>query len=95
VGVVAPEIENALPQAPMGMGPEEEFAESDKKRDMKDGVWGHLVQLNPINKQKSTKKFVDWNRQTAKEEVSENYPKTLGRIWGSFIYWDLHCSSVR
>jgi hypothetical protein len=48
--VVAPEIEDTLPQAPMEMGPEEAFAEGDEKGDMEDGIWGQLVQLNPIHK---------------------------------------------
>jgi hypothetical protein len=48
--VVAPEIEDTFPQAPMGMGPEETFTEGDEKGDMEDGIWGKLVQLNPINK---------------------------------------------
>jgi tRNA nucleotidyltransferase/poly(A) polymerase len=88
-------VKDEFPKALVGMDAKEAFAECDKVGYVENIIRSPLIQLNPINKQKSTKKFVDWNRQTAKEEVSENYPKTLGRIWGSFIYWDLHCSSVR
>jgi hypothetical protein len=42
-GVVAPEVENALPQAPMRMGAEEALTQSDKNRDVEDRVWGQLV----------------------------------------------------
>ena len=42
-GVVAPEVENALPQAPMRMGAEEALAQSDKNRNVEDGVRGQLV----------------------------------------------------
>jgi hypothetical protein len=41
--VVAPEVENASPQAPMRMGAEEALAQSDKNSDVEDGVWGQLV----------------------------------------------------
>ena len=74
----------------MRMDAEETFTEGNKDRDMEDGIGSQLMQLNPVNKQESTKKFVDWNGQATEEEVSKSYPETLGGIWDSFIPWDLH-----
>jgi hypothetical protein len=46
--VVSPEIKDTFPQAPMRMGPEETFAEGDEDRNMEDGIWVQLMQLDPI-----------------------------------------------
>jgi hypothetical protein len=46
--VVPSEIEDTFPQAPMRMGPEETFAEGDEDRNMEDGIWVQLMQLDPI-----------------------------------------------
>ena len=84
-GAVAPEIENALPQAPMRMGPEEALAQSDENRDMEDGVRGQLMQLNPVNKEKSTEKLVDGGGKAANEVVDKSYPVPNGRTWEAFV----------
>jgi hypothetical protein len=57
--VVSEKVEYAFPKAPMRMDAEETFTEGDKDRDVKDRIGSQLMQLNPVNKQKSTKKFVD------------------------------------
>jgi hypothetical protein len=58
--VVSAKVEYAFINAPMRMDAEETFTYGDKDRDMKDRIRSQLIQLNPIDKQQSTKKFVDW-----------------------------------
>jgi hypothetical protein len=41
--IVASEIEDMFPQAPMRMDAEETFAKGDKDRNVEQGVWGQLV----------------------------------------------------
>ena len=41
------------------MDAQEGFAESDKKGNVQDGVGSQLMQLNPVDKQKSTQKLMD------------------------------------
>ena len=41
---------------------------------MEDRVGGQLMQLNPIDKEKSTKKLVDRGRKTANEMIDKGYP---------------------
>jgi hypothetical protein len=72
------------------MDVEETLVEGDQDGNMKDRIRIQLIHMNPINEQKPTKKFVDWNGQTVEEEVSKDYLKTLGRIGDIFISWDLH-----
>jgi hypothetical protein len=38
------------------------LTQSNKDGDVEDRVGGQLMELNPVNKKKSTKEFVDWNR---------------------------------
>jgi hypothetical protein len=59
--VVAVKVEYAFPKAQMRMDADEAFIEGGKYRDVKDRIGSQLIQLNPIDKQQSTKKFVDWN----------------------------------
>jgi hypothetical protein len=93
--VVSTKVEDVFPKTPMVMDTKEALAECDKDQNMESRVRSRLIQLNLVNKEKSTKKFVDWNGQAAEKKVGENYPETLGRIWGSFIPWNLHRSIVR
>ena len=82
---IAPEIKNAFPQAPVGMGPEEAFAQGNKYRDVEDRVGGQMMQLNSVNKEKSTEKFVDGGGKAANEVVDESYPKSNWRGWKAFV----------
>jgi hypothetical protein len=84
-GAVAPVIENVLPQAPMRMGPEEALAQGDENRDMEDGVGGQLMQLNPVNKEKSTEKLMDGGGKAANEVIDKSYPVPNGRTWEAFV----------
>ena len=72
------------------MDAEEALAKCDKDRNVKNRIGRQLVQLNPINEKESTKEFVNWKGQAANKEISEDYPKTFGRIGNGFITWDLH-----
>jgi hypothetical protein len=74
VGAVAVNIENAFPHGPIRMGPEKALAEGDKYGDVKDRIWGQLVQVQPINKEQSTKEFVNRRGKTADQVVNEGYP---------------------
>ena len=82
---IAPEIKNAFPQPPVGMGPEEAFAQGDKYRDVEDRVGGQMMQLNSVNKEKSTEEFVDGGGKAANEVVNESYPKSNWRAWKAFV----------
>jgi hypothetical protein len=57
--MVSAKVEYAFPKAQIWMNAEETFTKGDKDRNMKDRIRSQLVQLNPIDKQQSTKKFVD------------------------------------
>ncbi|KAK1628138.1 hypothetical protein QYE76_002453 [Lolium multiflorum] len=57
----------------MRMGPKA-FTKSDENGDVEDRVGGQLVQLNPIDKEKTAKKLVDGGREAANEVVDKLYP---------------------
>ena len=59
VGAVAADKEYVFPQAPVGRNPEKAFAEGDEDRYVKDRIGGEMMKLQAVNKEKSTKKFVD------------------------------------
>ena len=44
-----------------------------------------MMQLNPVNKEKSTEKFVDGGGKAANEVVDESYPKSNWRGWKAFV----------
>ena len=46
---------------------------------LKDGVGCELEELHTVHKEKPTKKFVGWQRETSKKKGEENYPPS---IWG-------------
>jgi hypothetical protein len=71
---VAAEVEDALPQAPVRMGPEEAFAESDKDGDVENGVGSQPMKLNPLDEKETAKEIMDGGRDAADEVVSEGYP---------------------
>jgi hypothetical protein len=53
--VVPPEEENKFPEAPVRVDTKETLAEGHKDRDIKKGVWGQLMQLDPVNKKANHK----------------------------------------
>jgi hypothetical protein len=67
------------------MDAKETLAKCGEDRNVENGIRSQLIRLNPIDKQKPTKKFVDSNGQAANKEISENYPKTFRRIWSDLI----------
>ena len=67
------------------MGPEEAFAQGNKYRDVEDRVGGQMMQLNSVNKEKSTEKFVDGGGKAANEVVDKSYPVPNGRTWEAFV----------
>jgi hypothetical protein len=57
----------------MGMDVEKTLTESAANRNVEDGIVSQLVQLNPIDKEKSLKELMNRDRKAAKEEVGEDY----------------------
>jgi hypothetical protein len=88
--VVATKIEDAFPQDPIGVDAEEAFTKCDENGDMEDGIGSQLVQLNPVNKKESPKELMNRHGEAVKEEISENYPKSFGRIGGCFVPRNTH-----
>jgi hypothetical protein len=74
VGAIAAEAENALPQSPIRLGPEEALAKGDKNRNMEDGVGSELMKLQPVHEKQSTKKIMDRSREAENEVVNEANP---------------------
>ena len=62
VGAIAAKAENALPQSPIRLDPEEALAKGDKDRNVEDGVGSQLMQLQPINEEKTAEEIMDWGR---------------------------------
>jgi hypothetical protein len=46
---------------------------------VENGVWGELVKLHTVKKEKPMKKLMDRKRKATEEEVKEHYPITA---WG-------------
>jgi hypothetical protein len=88
--VVAAEVEDAFPEAPVRVDAQETFTESDKDGDVEERVWGQLVQLDPVDKEKATKKFVNKKREAANEEIDKGYPETDRRMRRTFVSRHLH-----
>jgi hypothetical protein len=85
VGAIAAEAENAFPQSPIGRDSEEAFAKCDENRNVKDGIGGQLVQLNPINKKKTAEEIVDWGREAADEMINKTNPILHWRLGVAFF----------
>jgi hypothetical protein len=60
------------------MNAEEALAKCNDDRNMEDEIGSQLVQLNPVNEEKSPKELVNWDRKAPNEEVCKNYQITSG-----------------
>ena len=69
----------------MRMDAEETLAESNENGNMKERIRGQLMQLNPVDKKKATKKFMDRSGKAANKEIDECYPKSDRRMRNAFI----------
>jgi metal-sulfur cluster biosynthetic enzyme len=78
--VVAAEVEDAFPEAPVRVDAHETFTKCDKNGDVKERVRGQLVQLDPVDKKQVMKEFMDNNKKAVSEEVDESYPESNGRM---------------
>ena len=85
VGAIAAEAENAFPQSPIRRDSEEAFAKCDENRNVKDGIGGQLVQLNPVNKKKAAEEIVNWGRKAADEVINETNPVLHWRVGVAFF----------
>jgi hypothetical protein len=69
----------------MRMDAEETLAEGNKNGYMEERIRGQLVQLNPLDKQDTTKELMDRSGKTANEKVNECYPKSYRGMREAFI----------
>jgi hypothetical protein len=83
--VGAPEVKNVFPHAPMRMDVKETLAEGNKNGDMEERIQGQLMQLNPVDKQETTKELMDRSGKTVNEKVNECYPESDRGMWEAFI----------
>jgi len=68
------EVEEVFEKIKMGFDPQESFAQMDENRNVKDGVWGQVMRLNPPVKKKVTEEIRCWNFKSAFNKISkENY----------------------
>jgi hypothetical protein len=89
VGAITAEAEDTLPQSPIRLDPEEALTQCDKNRHVEDGIGRQLMQLKPIDKQKTPKKLVDWGRKTSDEVVNETDPIIDWRPWVALFLGEL------
>ncbi|KAK1633152.1 hypothetical protein QYE76_007467 [Lolium multiflorum] len=73
------------------MDSEEAFAESNENRDMKDGIGSQLMQLQPIDKEKTAEKIVDGGREAADEMVNKTNPLLDRRLRVAFFTGEEQC----
>jgi hypothetical protein len=64
---------------------QEALIESDEDGDVEERVWGQLVQLNPIDKEEATEKFMYRKRKATNEEIDEGYPETGWRMGRTLV----------
>jgi hypothetical protein len=88
--VVVTDVEDAFPEAPVGVDFQKTFTECDKNGDVEERVWGQLVQLDPVDKKEATKKFMNRNGEAVNEEIDKNYLKTGRRMGRTLIPGHLH-----
>ncbi len=69
----------------MRMDAEETFAKSNENGNMKERIRGQLMQLDPVDKKKTTKKFMDRSGKAANKEVDESYPESDRRMRDAFL----------
>jgi hypothetical protein len=69
----------------MRMDAEETLAESNENGNMKERIRGQLMQLDPVDKKKATKKFMDRSGKAVNKEIDECYPKSDRRMRNAFI----------
>jgi hypothetical protein len=71
----------------VGVDAEESLAHSDKDGDMENGIWSQLPELNSVEKEERTKKFVGWKRKPMLQKGNEHDGKTLWRLWARSGTW--------
>jgi hypothetical protein len=69
----------------MRMDAEETLAESNENGNMKERIRGQLMQLDPVDKKKATKKFMDRSGKAANKEVNECYPESNRTMRDAFF----------
>jgi hypothetical protein len=77
-------VEKEFLKNPMGLDPQEGFAESDKTGDVQDRIWRELVKLHAINKEKPTEKLVGRERKAMQKESKKHHPITARGLGDAF-----------
>ena len=65
-------MEKMLKQIEMGFDPQKSFKKMNKNRDMKDGIWGQVMYLNPPMMQKISEEIRSGNSEIAKNMRLKN-----------------------
>ena len=66
------QMEEIAEEIPVGLDPQECFAEMNKDRNVKNGVWGQMLDLNPIEIKESAKEIGGGQSKTSLHEMREN-----------------------
>jgi hypothetical protein len=77
--VVALDIDNLPPKAPVGVNAEEGLAYHDENGVVEDRIWGQLPELDPVGEKKAVEEFVGWKRKPTLQKSREHNNETL---WG-------------
>jgi hypothetical protein len=70
-----PDGENPAPKRPMGLDPQKTLTEHDETRNVQNRIGIQIMELNPICKEKTTKKRVRWKRHPSEHKGKKNYPE--------------------
>ena len=65
-------MEEILKQVEVGLNPQESFAKMDKDRDMKNGIWGQMMHLNPPMVKEAPKEIKNGKTKAPKNIRKEN-----------------------
>jgi hypothetical protein len=87
VAIVALNIKNLPPQTPVRINAEENLANSDKDQEMENGIRSQVPELNSVEKEERTKKFVGWKRKPTLQKSNEHDGETLRRLWARNETW--------
>ena len=65
-------MEKMLKQIEMGFDPQKSFTKMNKNRDMKDGIWGQVMYLNPPVMQKTSEEICGDSEAAKNMRVKNN-----------------------
>jgi hypothetical protein len=74
-----PDDKDSAPKRPMGLDPQNTLTVRDETRNVQNCVGIQIMELNPVCKEKTTKKRVRRKRKSPEEEGKKDYPEAWGR----------------